>query len=89
MRISLPDYRCEALRARSIRENGKIVFDWGEYKNGQVIKDSHVWFPIYESVKALLDESPFEQYEFLHYYDKHNKPIRKNRLYKGVYRKNT
>lgn len=33
LRISLPDYRCEALRERSIMENGKIVFDPGGVEN--------------------------------------------------------
>ena len=80
LRISVPDYRCNALKERSVIENGKIVFDpvgGGVYKNGHVLKGGHVWFPYYETVKKLLDESLFEKYEFLHYYNENNVPVRK------------
>jgi hypothetical protein len=62
-RLSVPDYRCDILRGRSVfNETGEIVFDpggGGKFENGKVIEGGHVWFPTYETVKALFDRSPF------------------------------
>ena len=80
LRISVPDYKHKALIERSVIKEGRIVFDpggGGQYKNGQVVKGGHVWFPTYEIVKKLLEDSSFEKFEFLHYYDEDNIPVRK------------
>jgi hypothetical protein len=73
-RFSVPDYRCDILRTRSIHDAaGKVVFDpggGGRFESGAVVGGGHVWFPVYESVKALFDASPFAaggRVEFLHY----------------------
>lgn len=80
LRISVPDYKHDALIERSVIKDGKIVFDpggGGRYKNGHVTGGGHVWFPTYEIVKKLLEESFFDKYDFLHYYDEEGIPVRK------------
>lgn len=71
-RLSVPDYRCDVLIARSIKGgNGEIVFDpdgGGTYQNGKVINGGHVWFPNYDKVMALFEKSEFTKVNFLHYY---------------------
>ncbi len=80
-RLSVPDYRCDILYSRSTKdENGRIIFDksgGGKYKDGKVIKGGHVWFPTYEFVKALIDNSRFDDYTFYHYYDENGNSITK------------
>ena len=81
-RLSLPDYRCDILYNRSLKnDNGEIYFDGGgggdyDYINKKVIHGGHLWFPKYEEVKKLLDDSNFNKdnntIEFLHYYDNDN-----------------
>ncbi|MGE4062743.1 MAG: hypothetical protein AB7E79_05195 [Rhodospirillaceae bacterium] len=75
-RLSVPDYRCDILSARCVRNaDGEIVFDpggGGRFENGIVTGGGHVWFPTYETVKALFDRSPFAArgtVNFLHYVD--------------------
>jgi predicted SAM-dependent methyltransferase len=74
LRLSIPDYKCDILTERcEYNENGEIIFDKGgdgnyDYVLKKVINGGHIWFPIYESVKALLDKTQFN-YKFLHYYD--------------------
>ncbi|OOM77953.1 hypothetical protein CLPUN_21260 [Clostridium puniceum] len=73
LRISISDYRCDILYNRSEKDSeGKIIFDQyggGDFIDGKVINGGHVWFPTYEIVKQILEESLFTEYEFLHYYD--------------------
>ena len=81
-RLSLPDYRCDILYNRSLKnESGDIYFDSGgggdyDYINKKVIHGGHLWFPKYEEVKKLLDNSNFNKdnntIKFLHYYDNDN-----------------
>jgi predicted SAM-dependent methyltransferase len=81
-RLSLPDYRCDILSNRSLKnKSGDIYFDAGgggdyDYINKKVIHGGHLWFPKYEEVKKLLDDSNFNKdnntIEFLHYYDNDN-----------------
>jgi predicted SAM-dependent methyltransferase len=73
-RLSVPDYRNDVYFARSLRDaSGELLFDpigGGEFKDGKVICGGHVWFPRYETVKALFDASKFAwrgSVEFLHY----------------------
>lgn len=89
-RLSLPDYRCDILHDRSIKDaQGKIVFDpfgGGAYRrrppvfgSKKVVKGGHVWFPKYEDVVELLKGAQFSFIEFYHYYDQkavpHTRPI--------------
>ena len=88
LRISVPDYKHGALIERSVLEDGKIVFDpmgGGTYESGYVCGGGHVWFPTYEKVKALLEESSFTQYDFLHYYDENGTLIIKEIDYSKGY----
>ena len=73
-RLSVPDYRCPILLERSIKDDsGAPVFDpdgGGAFVNGRVVDGGHLWFPVYETVKVLFDESPFAEggtVTFLHY----------------------
>jgi len=70
-RLSLPDYGCDVLDNRSIKEpNGHIVFDPGG--GGSFLNPGHVWFPRINAVKALIEETAFAKYgriEYLHYYN--------------------
>ena len=73
-RLSVPDYRCPVIRDRSIKDGyGNPVFDpdgGGAFIEGKVVDGGHVWFPIYETVRALLDKSSFATHgaiRFLHY----------------------
>lgn len=75
-RFSVPDYRCDVLRQRSVyNAAGDIVFDpdGGGMLGGnlRVLDGGHVWFPVFETVEKLFLESPFEleKIKFLHYYD--------------------
>ena len=78
-RLSVPDYRCPLLFERSIKaEDGTILFDPlgdGRFVDGRIIEGGHVWFPVYESVKALFDRSRFSDVRFLHYTDANGRSI--------------
>lgn len=84
-RLSMPDYRCDVLYNRSEKnEKNEIIFDKGgggnyDYKNKKVINGGHLWFPKYELVKHLLDNTNFEndKIKYLHYYDENSNPITK------------
>ncbi len=71
-RLSMPDYRCDLLRERSLKDDrGNIVFDpggGGEYIDQKVVKGGHVWFPTYEQVYGILKSTPFTEVTFYHYY---------------------
>lgn len=74
-RISVPDYRCDLLYNRSIKDHkGNIVFDpqgGGRYENGQVVAGGHLWFPDLENMTVLLSKTLFNKpnkVSFLHYY---------------------
>lgn len=81
-RISVPDYRSQRLKARCVYKNHKIVFDpggGGFFSAAEKVEGGgHIWFPTIESVKSLIDNSPFKQYEFYHYYDESGNQICKN-----------
>jgi SAM-dependent methyltransferase len=80
-RLSVPDYRCDLLFERTHKnDQGKLLFDpggGGDYVDGKVVNGGHVWFPIYESVKAIIDTSLFTDVTFYHYYDESGIPITK------------
>lgn len=84
-RLSVPDYRCDVLALRSIRDkNGRIVFDpsgGGAYRrryffcgDSIVTKGGHLWFPTYEAVRELLNGTGFTTTTFLHYYNELGQP---------------
>jgi SAM-dependent methyltransferase len=72
-RLSLPDYRCNILHERSLKdEHGNLVFDpegGGDYIDGRVVNGGHVWFPTYETVRDLLGSTLFTNISYYHYYD--------------------
>ncbi len=78
-RLSIPDYRCDILQARTVKnDSGELVFDpggGGSYENGKVVGGGHVWFPKYESVKAIVDSTHFNDVKFYHYYDTSGQPV--------------
>ena len=82
-RLSMPDYKCDILYNRSEKDSkGNIIFDkggGGKYDriNKKVIKGGHVWFPIFSSVKTLLESTNFsnDKINYLHYYDTDNNPV--------------
>ncbi|MDX2479602.1 MAG: methyltransferase domain-containing protein [Desulfuromusa sp.] len=83
-RFSLPDYRCDVLESRSLKDKeGKIAFDpggGGRLYKGRVVDGGHLWFPTYESVAAVMNQSDFAihgKINFLHYYDKDSNSITK------------
>lgn len=80
-RLSMPDYSCDVLYNRSIKDkDGNIIFDkYGgglyDYKNKRVIRGGHVWFPQFETVKLLLESTKFSNINFLHYYNENKTPV--------------
>lgn len=70
-RLSVPDYGCDVLGNRSIRDSaGNLIFDPG---GGGTLKDpGHVWFPTIQNVYNLLEKTLFHKYgtlHFLHYWN--------------------
>ena len=92
-RLSMPDYKCDILKERSYKNNkGDIFFDpggGGRYDTtiNKVIDGGHVWFPTYENVYNLVNQSNFDmsKVNFLHYYDEKNNPITKKIDYTNGY----
>lgn len=92
-RLSMPDYKCDILKRRSTKdENGIIIFDkggGGDYDpiNKKVIKGGHIWFPVFSSVKSLLESTDFsdDKINFLHYYDEDDNPVTKEIDYSKGY----
>jgi SAM-dependent methyltransferase len=80
-RLSMPDYRCDILYERSKKDkNGNIIFDWGgggkyHRRKKKVVGGGHVWFPKYETTRALLESTEFTDLDFLHYYDTDGTPV--------------
>ena len=73
-RLSVPDYMCDLLQARSLKDaSGDIYFDpggGGGWDANRVVDNGHLWFPTYHSVKQLLEKTHFRvSYKFLHYYE--------------------
>jgi ubiquinone/menaquinone biosynthesis C-methylase UbiE len=78
-RLSLPDYRCDILYERTIKnEKGELLFDpggGGDYVDGKIINGGLVWFPTYEKVKKILEQTNFRHINFYHYYIKSGEGI--------------
>jgi SAM-dependent methyltransferase len=81
-RIALPDYRSNVFHGRSLKdESGRVYHDPGAggYWDGKrmvVQSGGAVWFPVYETLKALIELSPLGhcQAEWLHYHDAEGRP---------------
>jgi len=77
--LSLPDYGCDILRNRTQKnEAGKLLFDpggGGDFVNGEVINGGHLWFPLYKTVKELLEKTRFQSIRFYHYYDESGRGV--------------
>ena len=84
-RLSMPDYKCDILYNRSEKDSdGNIIFDQGgggkyDRINKKVINRGHVWFPVFSSVKSLLESTNFsnDKINYLHYYDINDNPVTK------------
>ena len=79
LRLSLPDYRCDILYDRTLKdEKGELRFDpggGGDFVEGKVVKGGHVWFPKYEGVNEILEKTQFTDIQFYHYYDETGKGV--------------
>jgi len=73
-RLSVPDYGCDVLRERSMKDSlGHIVFD--PEGGGTPANPGHVWFPRIENIRRLLERTLFfsnGKIDFLHYWDMDN-----------------
>lgn len=78
-RLSIPDYGCDILRERTIKDKeGNLLFDpggGGIFKDGKVLKGGHVWFPTYKLVREMLAKTTFTEIKFYHYYDDDGKGV--------------
>ncbi len=79
-RLSLPDYRCDVLRKRSYYDvDGALAYD--PFDGGTDKNPGHLWFPMIENVKALLEKTKFCSFgtvDYLHYYDTDGTPVTKS-----------
>ena len=79
LRLSMPDYRSPFLLERSTRdEAGALLFDpggGGAFTHGRPTQGAHLWFPVYEEIRAFFDASPFTDVQFLHYYDEEGQAV--------------
>jgi glycosyltransferase involved in cell wall biosynthesis len=70
-RLSVPDYGCDVLRNRSLKDAlGNIMFD--PEGGGTPERPGHVWFPRVESVYRMLEKTRFftgGSMDFLHYWN--------------------
>ncbi|HNY30897.1 MAG TPA: glycosyltransferase [Fibrobacteria bacterium] len=57
-RLSVPDYRCDVLLDRSVKDaTGKVVFDPGG--GGTPSEPGHLWHPLMETLEDLIRRSRF------------------------------
>lgn len=65
LRISVPDYRCDVLYKRGIKDkNGNVIYDEGGGK-----ENGHLWFPNIEQMVRLMKKTEFVYIDYLHYYN--------------------
>ena len=78
-RLCLPDYGCDLLYDRTQKdEAGHFLFDpggGGDFINNEVVNGGHVWFPLYATVKNLLEQTKFHDIRFYHYYDESGQAV--------------
>jgi len=81
-RLSVPDYRCDVLYNRALRDSaGNILYDplipnglknslrkirFKIFGGTRKVNGGHVWFPKFETVRELLKNNRFSSVEFLH-----------------------
>lgn len=92
LRLSLPDYHSPLKLYNSFLDKDKnVVYDpngGGKYVQGKVCGGGHLWFPTYESVRVLLEQSDFSDFKFYRYYDNYgNKYFREIDFKKGYIRR--
>ena len=77
LRLSLPDYNSPTLIERCfVDKSGKIIYDsygGGDYIDGKVCNGGHLWFPTYDLIHEILEQSDFRIYKFYRYHDKNRK----------------
>jgi len=73
-RLSLPDYGCDVIRGRSIKNaSGNILYD--PEGGGTIENPGHLWFPRVENVYRLLENTFFKSngnMKFLQYWNMDN-----------------
>lgn len=78
LRISLPDYECDILKDRLIK-NGNVLYDPGSGSTydfeSQTINGGTLWFPKFKYVCDILDTTSFTIFDYLHYYDDDNQVL--------------
>ena len=92
-RLAVPDYRCDILLERTLKnKKGELKFDpggGGKYSKlrRKVTNGGHIWFPNYENVKNIFDNSNFEdgKINFLHCFINENDFILKDIDYSICY----
>jgi ubiquinone/menaquinone biosynthesis C-methylase UbiE len=79
-RLSLPDYGCDVLKERSVRDSdGRILFD--PVGGGTPDNPGHLWFPRIDQVADLLSRTAFSGHgtiDYLHYYTMDNQAVMKS-----------
>ena len=89
-RLSVPDYNSDILYNRTQKDDkGNLLFDKGggylDTKDDTVKGNGHVWFPTYENVKTLLENTKFKNINFLHYWIDREKHVINKINYKNGY----
>jgi SAM-dependent methyltransferase len=90
-RLSVPDYNCDILYNRTRKDdNGNLIFDSGgggyyDADEKKVKGNGHVWFPNYEKVKRLLENTEFKNINFLNYWTDREDFVIKEINYKNGY----
>lgn len=73
LRLSMPDFHSPLnLHNSFVDRVGKVVYDpcgGGKFVKGKVCDRGHVWFPTYESVLRIIEQSDFRKYKFYRWYD--------------------
>lgn len=81
-RICLPDYNSPYLKKISMFDkDGNIVFDpsgGGVFNENGVQNGGHLWFPNYEIVKEILEQTLFKNIKFLCYHTPEERLVKEN-----------
>lgn len=83
LRLSLSDYNFKEFYDRCLKDDdGEIFFDPGagghyDFMKGEIIGESSLWFPTYETIKEFIQETNFklENANFLQYYENRDTPV--------------
>lgn len=70
---------------RVLKPEGYLRLSVPDYRCDVYSKDlhnnTHVWFPTYDLIKQLVEDSSFQHSVFYHYYDEYNKPVMRDIVY--------